>query len=242
MPPRDSTGDATHLPMFKKRKWRWLQAIPLVVHGKRWRRKIRKAYYRHFGARMLRRALRADSAPRLVIGASGRYDEGWIPTEKDYLNLLRPEDWARFFPPESVAALLAEHVWEHLTAEEARIAAETCFTYLRPGGYLRIAVPDGLHPDPAYIATVEVQTQPDALGLLYRNDHRVLYTYHTARALFEAAGFRVEMLEYFDEGGNFQEVEWSERQGTIWRSRRFDPRNRDGRLAYTSIILDAVKS
>src|SRR5687768_4115575 len=132
------------------RKWRWLQAIPLVRHAKARRRKLRKAYYRHFGADQLRRALSTNPSPRLVIGASGRYDPGWIPTEKDFLNLLHPNDWNQFFPPNSVAALLAEHVWEHLTPDEARTAADTCFTYLRPGGYLRIAVPDGLHPDPAY--------------------------------------------------------------------------------------------
>jgi len=36
-------------------------------------------------------------------------------------------------------------------------------------------------------------------------------------------------------------VEWSPSDGFIERSRRFDPRNRDIPLSYTSVILDAVK-
>jgi len=216
------------------RKWPLIQTISLVRDAKRWRRKLRKAYHRHFGADQLRQALRSETSPRLVVGASGRYDAGWIPTEKDYLNLLHPADWDRFFPPNSIAALLAEHVWEHLTPDDARTAAATCFTYLRPGGYLRVAVPDGFHPDPAYIALVKD-------GDLRLNDHKVLYTYRTARELFEGAGFQVELLEYFDEGGTFHAREWSRQDGTIWRSKRFDRRNQGGALVYTSIILDALK-
>jgi len=45
-------------------------------------------------------------------------------------------------------AILAEHVWEHLTKEEALIAALTCYRYIKNGGYLRVAVPDGPHPNP----------------------------------------------------------------------------------------------
>jgi predicted SAM-dependent methyltransferase len=224
------------------RKWRWLQVVPLVRQAKKGRRKLKKAYFRHFGANHLRRALRTCPSPRLVIGAAGRCDAGWIPTEKDFLNLLCPQDWDQFFPPNSVAALLAEHVWEHLTPDEARVAADTCFTYLRPGGYLRIAIPDGLHPDPRYVALVKVQGQtPDDHGDFYLNDHKVLYTYRTGRELFQSAGVRVQLLEYFDEDGTFHEREWSPEEGTIWRSKRFDRRNQGGRLVYTSIILDAFK-
>src|SRR6476620_1394942 len=130
--------------------------------------------------------------------------------------------------------MLAEHVWEHLTADEALSAARTCFTYLRPGGYLRIAVPDGLHPDPAYQAQSMVGGRGPGGG---PNDHKVLYTYATLRGLFEFAGFQVELYEYFDEEGAFHYHRWDERDGKIRRSKRFDHRNRGGRLGYTSIVL-----
>jgi predicted SAM-dependent methyltransferase len=224
------------------RKWRWLQAIPLVRHLKRARWKVRNAYFRLVGPHQLRRALRSGIAPRIVIGAQQKHDSGWIPTEKDFLDLLRPADWDQFFLPNSIAAILAEHVWEHLTPDEGLTAAKTCFTYLQPGGYLRCAVPDGFHPDPGYISLVKVEGQtPDDRGDVYPTEHKALYTYRTARELFERAGFQVELLEYFDEAGAFHAKEWSTERGTVWRSKRFDRRNQGGVLAYTSIILDAVK-
>jgi predicted SAM-dependent methyltransferase len=132
------------------------------------------------------------------------------------------------------------------TSEEALAAAKICFKYLRPGGYLRIAVPDGLHPDPAYIEVVRPEAE-------IPNDHKVLYTYKTLRELFERSGFQVRLYEYFDEAGTFHCRDWDQKAGTIWRSKRFDPRNGSGKLvsvypgtledylSYSSIILDAVR-
>ena len=132
--------------------------------------------------------------------------------------------------------MLAEHVWEHLTLHEGLTAAKQCFEYLKPGGYLRVAVPDGFHPDQKYIEGVKVDgTGPGA------DDHKVLYTYKTLKELFSSAGFRVELLEYFDAEGEFHFVNWDTRSGTIRRSLRFDKRNANGELKYTSIILDAHK-
>lgn len=39
-------------------------------------------------------------------------------------------------------AFVAEHVWEHLSLQEAHRATRNCERHLRPGGRLRIAVPD----------------------------------------------------------------------------------------------------
>jgi len=46
------------------------------------------------------------------------------------------------FGPLRVSRIKAEHVFEHLTLEEAVLAAYNCFHYLQPGGLLRIAIPD----------------------------------------------------------------------------------------------------
>ena len=70
------------------------------------------------GILRLRRRVAATESPRIVVGASEVYEAGWIPTDVDYLNLLRPADWERFFGKDSLAAILAEHVWEHLTPDE----------------------------------------------------------------------------------------------------------------------------
>jgi predicted SAM-dependent methyltransferase len=182
----------------------------------------------------------AAEAPskKIMIGAGSKQEPGWLTTQIEYLDLLKPADWDRFFKPDTLDAMLAEHVWEHLTPEQGLVAAETCFKYLKPGGYVRIAVPDGLHPDPEYIQWVKVG---GASPMQIANDHKVLYTYRDLSALFERAGFEVVLYEYFDEAGAFHYREWDPKDGKIWRSKRFDKRNRDGRLVFTSIILDAVK-
>jgi predicted SAM-dependent methyltransferase len=183
------------------------------------------------------RALAAHSGPlRIVIGAGGTTFPGWVPSEQGALDLLRPETWARHLADASVDALLSEHVWEHLTPEQGLVAARTCHRFLRPGGYLRVAVPDGNHPSPEYIRYVEVG------GTAGGDDpHKVLYTLDTFRTVFEAVGFAVTPLEWFDAGGTFREADWSPEGGMIERSRRFEERNRDGVLRITSIILDAHK-
>ena len=72
--------------------------------------------------------------------------------------------------------------------------------------------------------------------------HKVLYNYESLSSLFERAGFKVELLEYFDSDGEFHYVDWDTDSGKIHRSRRFDKRNKNGALKYTSIILDAHKN
>lgn len=218
---------------------RLLKKIPFIRPARRTVEKIRRrAFNRYLGPSRLRRRLAAATRKQIVIGSSGFHDPDWIPTDIEFLNLLKPADWDRFFEPHSVDAMLAEHVWEHLTPEDALAAAKTCFTYLRPGGYLRVAVPDGLHPDPTYQGWVKVG---GASPNQKTNAHKVLYTYKTLTALFQSSGFRVILYEYFDETGTFQSHAWDQKLGTIRRSRRLDKRNQDGTLTFTSIILDAVK-
>jgi predicted SAM-dependent methyltransferase len=173
---------------------------------------------------------------RIVIGAGGNADTGWSPTDIEFLNLLKESDWQRFFGLNSIDAMLAEHVWEHLTDGEAREAAKRCYAYLKRGGYIRVAVPDGNHPNEDYIKNVKVNgAGPGA------DDHKVLYTYQTLSELFQDAGFQIELLEYFDEKGVFQYNVWNPENGTIRRSKWFEPRNVNGNLVYTSIIIDAFK-
>jgi predicted SAM-dependent methyltransferase len=200
--------------------------------------RVRKAINRRIGPYRFRKGMASSGPKRLVIGSSGWFDFGWIPTEQAFLDLTKPAQWERAFAPNSLDAMLAEHVWEHLMPDDALTAAKTCFTYLKPGGYLRIAVPDGHHPSPTYREWVRVG---GAWSGQLTNDHKVLYTYDTLAGLFQAAGFRVELYEYFDEAGVFHYRDWDPQQGKIRRSKRFDKLNRDGSLTYTSIVLDAFK-
>lgn len=173
---------------------------------------------------------------RVVVGASGVFEGGWLATDIDILNLLQDADWRVFFQPDSIHTILAEHVWEHLTEEQGLSAAKQCHKYLKPGGRLRIAIPDGLHPDPEYIEHVRVGgSGPGA------DDHKVLHTWKTLSAMLTRAGFRPELLEYWDEAAQFHHTDWQAEEGMVHRSRRFDQRNRDGVLRYTSLIVDGIK-
>jgi predicted SAM-dependent methyltransferase len=161
---------------------------------------------------------------------------GWIATDVNQLNILVERDWDRYFRVNSIEAILAEHVWEHLTQDEAATAAGLCLRYLKASGWLRIAVPDGFHPDPAYLAAV----RPGGSGPGAK-DHKVLYNIRSLTELLEAAGFQTRALEYFDERGQFHAHDWNPENGMVRRSARFDQRNQGGELRYTSIIVDAVK-
>ena len=223
-----------------KKKLAWLpDAIraPLVSI----RNNFRQAIGRFMHQRALRRALDGQPVKRIIVGASGTEFEGWVPTNQDILNLLVESDWRAYFKPDSLDAILAEHVWEHLTQEEAVEAARHCFKFLKPGGYLRVAVPDGFHPNPRYIEWV----RPGGNGP-GADDHKLLYTYDTFRKVFTSAGFDVSLCEYYDEHGEFHGIDWNPADGMVRRSKRFDKVTFDrsksgGDFDFSSIILDAIK-
>ena len=199
-------------------------------------RQTRERLRTKIAARRLKRWVAADPSPRIVVGSSGICPPDWLPTDVEYLNLLQPRDWQRFFSRHKPVAILAEHVWEHLTPAEGLTAAQTCFNYLQPGGRLRIAVPDGCNPDPTYREWV----RPGGSGA-GAHDHKVLYTRESLQTMLAEAGFQTQPLEYFDSSGQFHYTDWNPADGMIHRSRRFDERNAGGKLAYTSLIVDARK-
>ena len=173
---------------------------------------------------------------RLIIGSSSTTQAGWISSESLWLDILQPTDWQKYFEVNTVDALLAEHVFEHIEPELLVHALDQIFLYLRPGGYIRIAVPDGNHPDDSYIREVKPGgTGPGA------TDHKVLYDFKTLSEMFVSAGFTVDLLEYFDSEHIFHRKNWDVSDGYVARSLKFDQRNLNATPNYSSIILDATK-
>lgn len=175
----------------------------------------------------------------VIIGAGEQAWAGWTATQREQLDLLSRESFERYFGSRRADALLCEHVWEHLTEEEGRQAAQLCFEFLKPGGFLRCAVPDGNFPDERYQNAVKVggpgpADHPAA-------DHKLVYDYQLFQSIFAGAGFEVDLLEYCDENGRFHYHGWDWNSGPIYRSLLSDHRNREGRLGFVSIILDARK-
>ncbi|MGD0792413.1 MAG: methyltransferase domain-containing protein [Terriglobales bacterium] len=100
---------------------------------------------------------------KLNIGCGTSGIEGWVNIDNSPSILLsrlplgrrifRTPDWPRGvrradvrkripFPDSSVSCIYSSHTFEHFTYEESRAVARECFRVLRPGGILRIVVPD----------------------------------------------------------------------------------------------------
>ena len=197
---------------------------------------VRQKYRKRHFLKQVSDAIANNQPLKLQVGSSGLKQNGWISSEQGFLNLLHPSDWLQYFNYDSLDSVLAEHVWEHLAETEATTAAKTVFKFLKPGGHLRIAVPDGFHPDKNYIDAVK----PGGSGS-GAFDHKILYTYRSLANVFVQCGYSVDILECFDENRVFLTKAWQTSDGFVHRSKNHDTRNTKGSLNYTSIIIDAIK-
>ena len=150
---------------------------------------------------------------KIVVGA-GEYNNnpGWLHTQEKEVDLLDETTWRNRFEINSITAILVENTM-HLTYEEGIKAAEICYVFLKPSGYIRCAVPDAFFPDEGYQNVVKIggpgpKDHPAA-------SHKIVHNYKTLAEMFETAGFQVELLEYFDEHGNFHCNDWDGKDGVI---------------------------
>lgn len=176
---------------------------------------------------------------KIVLGAGRTSFNGWVSTQQNELNLLNRKDFEQRFVENSIDAMLAEHVWEHMAMEDGIIAAQICYDFLKPGGYLRCAVPDAYFRNEEYQKLVQVGGPGPADHAAAT--HKIVYNYHTFSQVFIKAGFEVSLLEYCDEQGNFHYTHWNEADGKIGRSFRYDTRNSMNKLGMVSVIIDAKK-
>lgn len=176
------------------------------------------------------------SGRKIILGAGGTTQEGWVSTERSELDIMSMRSFENYLKGEKAGAFVAEHVFEHLTPLEGIIAARNCLWCLEPGGWLRIAVPDRLHRDPEYIRW----TEPGGIGP-GADDHKSFYDLETLSSMLVQAGFtRILPLEWWGSDRRFHALPWSADQGFIRRSLNNDPRNATRAIPYTSLIVDAV--
>ena len=168
------------------------------------------------------------------LGAGSTSYSDWISAEFTDIDASSERDWERYFGPGSISNVLAEHVWEHMTAEQGFAAARMVHRYLKKGGCFRVAVPDRNHPSPEYYD--DCKPDPFILG------HKVFYDKDQMVELLRSTGFaEVIPIEWWDTSGKFHEVPWDDERGHIKRSAHNSPHNINGTLNYTSLIVDAVK-
>jgi len=199
-----------------------------------------------------------DGDIRVIIGSGSQKLDGWLATDIDKLNIVEDASWRRLFNPGSIDRLLAEHVFEHLSLREFRSALEHVYKYLKPGGLLRLAVPDAFHPSRYYYNLVK----PGGWETPY--EHMLFLDHEMLSRIGSEVGFEVRLLEYFDEKGIFHDTGYKNEDGIIQRCARNDsgldinneavmaqfhasiPEHLrqqfvDRQMAYTSLIVDLVK-
>lgn len=198
-----------------------------------WRRRRQLLSERRRIRDAVRRELQSGRAVKIILGAGQTRLEGWIATDVPAFDVRRRDHWRALFPAAAIDSMLAEHVFEHLTHEELSKFLDVAREFLAAGGRIRIAVPDGCHPDADYINSVK----PGGTGV-GAGDHKSLYTFELIGELLQEQGYRHELLEYFDQAGQFHQRDWSAEEGLVSRSADHDERNADGRLNYTSLIVD----
>lgn len=155
-------------------------------------------YFRHKKAVLEIQKIKEGRLPlNIIIGSSGTHQNGWISTEKRTFDMLNSKSWEKLLDKHSVDNILAEHVFEHLTEKEGKIAVKTSLTFLKKGGNLRIAVPDSFHPSKKY----RDYCKPGGIGP-GASDHKVFYNFKTfTRMLLSFSEFiEIEFLEYYDNG------------------------------------------
>ncbi len=191
----------------------------------------------------------------LVIGAKDTSFPGWVSTDLRepgaQFDVRVAADWACNFPLNSIDRIVAEHMLEHMSYEDGLVALCNIRRHLKPGGYVRIAVPDAFNPNPAY----QEHCRPGGKGqawarlFFYQDDepeHKVHYDYQTLSALMQRAGLAPNPLEYYDEAGIFQQNQWSVEDAPVRRYYN-SPYNLQVYLPFhgfqnLSLIVDGIKS
>jgi len=173
---------------------------------------------------------------KLLVGAGLTKFKGWFNTDVQFLDITDESDFQKLFSKRKIDKVLAEHVLEHLTPEQLKLAAINFYKYSAQEINIRIAVPDGFHKDSKYIE----QVKPGGTGN-GADDHKHLFNYKSLSEVFENAGFKATPIEYWNEEKEFYTVYKNDGNGIIRRSFINDKRNSGGSPNYTSLIIDFTK-
>jgi len=198
----------------------------------------------------------------VAIGVASEKQTGWLQFSQAELDATNADDWARHFQYNSIDNIIAEHVWEHLSWSQAHAASRLCFQYLKPGGCLRLAVPDIFHVS-SYIRDVISATGSKA----NEHNHLVDYNYKLMNRLLTEEKFKVQLQDWWDETGVFHtHYTGHDNNGYVMRSYKNWPKHQSiyredkiykkiintipddqkdvfikKKIEHTSLIVDAIK-
>jgi predicted SAM-dependent methyltransferase len=148
---------------------------------------------------------------KLNLGCGRTHLEGWVNVDYDvgtHPDLVWNLKRRLPFPDGSVAAVFHEHLLEHLPLSAAPSFMRECRRVLRPGGVLRVAVPDFGRYARDYCAERSLidslrPGRPTALLALYEMaycyEHFSIWDEETLLALFREVGFADPTIRGFGE-------------------------------------------
>lgn len=179
----------------------------------------------------INRTASSQTPIKIIIGAGPTEYDGWISTDLPHFNILKEQDWSYFFGKHKIDNLLSEHVLEHLTESQVDTFLKLATSKLKPGGRIRIAVPDKNHPNPSYIEHVK----PGGSGP-GADDHKSFWSIDMYEQLAQKFNLQFAPIEYFDPEGNFTFSEFDNSQGIINRSGGRSKNENE----YSSLIVDLI--
>jgi SAM-dependent methyltransferase len=127
-----------------------------------------------------------------------------FPAHVRYLSLNRNLPFA----DSSTDAIYASHVWEHLYYEDAIALTQECYRILKPGGVLRLVVPDLR----TFIEDYIRDASPQAAGILnqkllfreIRRERSIIYRFYTGLTDFHSHKFMYDppaLIQLLQEAG-----------------------------------------
>ena len=177
---------------------------------------------------------------KVIIGAAKTRQDGWYSTNEQWLDITNPADWdAAFKNKPLLTHIVAEHVFEHLTHDEAQTALQCAYRYSLSGGRIRIAVPDGYNQNPEYQRHVGINGLGDDAA-----DHKQLLNCDILGNLLEKSGFKTQLVEGYNRDGILTTTPYDIHDGFIRRSRQNTAQRAetwDFPDAQTSLIMDGTK-
>jgi len=150
--------------------------------------------------RVKARSISNTSPVKLNIGCGALRLDGWVNIDLVGLPVDIAWDIRRPLPfaDNSVDVVFHEHVMEHVCGYDGYMMAKDSYRILKPGGVLRIVMPDARKYIDSYInptSSNNILRQghlPPMLGLqdeFYGFNHRAMYDYETVELFLRTAGF-----------------------------------------------------
>lgn len=209
---------------------------PVKKLGRKAIKTVKYEYRRH----KIRQPLARGENIRIIVGAAETFQSGWYSTNENWLDISNQKHWENIFAGKSlVTHAVAEHVFEHLTYDEAGRALLLIASHMPKGGRVRIAVPDGYNPNPEYIRHVGICGIGDDAA-----DHKQLLNVDVLSTLIRDAGFTPVHIEGYTKEGELLQASYSPEDGYIKRSRRNHGKAMPWAFpdADTSLIVDGIKN